>query len=105
MVFLRIFFTLEYILTERLHNINNKSVALLRFFTSYQTIILSKSSLYLIDKGLKIKVILYERKTIQFVIHINSEQIIIIVDFGLIHFENLSFSIFIFFADSNNVAS
>ena len=76
MVFLRIFFTLEYILTERLHNINNKSVALLRFFTSYQTIILSKSSLYLIDKGLKIKVILYERKTIQFVIHINSEQII-----------------------------
>ena len=78
---------------------------MLRFCCLYQTIILSKSCLYLIDKGLKIKVILYERKTIQFVIHINSEQIIIFVDFGLIHFENLSFSIFIFFADSNNVAS
>ena len=102
---LRIFFTLEYVSAERLYTISNKSVALLRFFTSYQTIILSKSCLYLIDKGLKIKVILYERKTIQFVIHINSEQIIIFVDFGLIHFENLSFSIFIFFADSNNVAS
>ena len=29
---LRIFFTLEYVLAERLYNINNKSVALLRFF-------------------------------------------------------------------------